>query len=89
MAQGHQFRRALGGLDAGDARDGEHVALGHAAVAERGEDLVEGLPFDYRQKAGSADAAGGVRAAAVAAERLNGEILTWLGQARPGLCSPR
>ena len=34
-----QVGRALGGLDAGDPRDGEHVALGHGAVAQRRDDV--------------------------------------------------
>jgi cholesterol transport system auxiliary component len=57
-------------------------------VGERGEDLVDGLSFDYRQTAQSVDAAGGVRASAAASERLALAVQTWLGSARPGLCDP-
>jgi len=57
-------------------------------VGERGEDLVDGLPFDYRQKAQSADASGGVRASAAASERLAQDVQAWLGSARPKLCDP-
>lgn len=57
-------------------------------VGERGEDLIDGFAFDYRQAAPSADAAAGVRASAAASERLALDVRTWLGSARPGLCDP-
>ena len=34
-----QVGGALRGLDAGDPRDGEHIALRHGAVAQRGDDV--------------------------------------------------
>ena len=37
MAQGNEAGGFLGGLNAGDAGDGEDIALGQAAAAEQGE----------------------------------------------------
>lgn len=57
-------------------------------VGERGEDIVDGLAFDYKQPTPSADAPGGVRATADASEQLALSLQAWLAGVAGKACRP-